>query len=184
MRNIHLLHHRRYPTSPTCRAELIRNSVANLKGSGLTKTEYDFSDTQTWVRTDRNLTFLDETPELNSLYDRDCIDIIASGPEKAPKQTQARTQVQPEPVSAPEQTSSHGSQQPSPANQLAIVAVTPANSAPTHSPVNFFGTDDSRFHEHAAPEKRRRLTASGYVTYNDSYHGSVSSGSPGPINHS
>lgn len=155
-----------------------------MKGSGLAKTEYDFSDTQPWVRTDRNLTFLDETPELNSLYDRDCIDIITYGPEKASKQTQDKVQVQPEPAPRPEQTTQHISQQPSPSNQIAAVVVTPANSAPTHSPVNFFGTDDSRFHEHAAPEKRRRLTASGYVPYAESFHGSMSSGSPGPITQS
>jgi hypothetical protein len=164
--------------------KLTQYSVANLKGSGLAKTEYDFSDNQPWVRTDRNLTFLDETPELNSLYDRDFIDVVAYGPEKAPTQTQQTVQVQPKhvPVSGP--TISHVAQQPSPSNQLAPVVVTPANSAPAHSPVNFFGTDDSRFHEHAAPEKRRRLTASGYVTYNDSFHGSASSGSPGQMNQS
>jgi hypothetical protein len=158
--------------------------VANLKGSGLAKTEYDFSDSQPWVRTDRNLTFLDETPELNSLYDRDCIDVIAYGPEKAAKETQPKTQTQTEPLPALENTTQHASEQPSPSNQIAPIVVTPANSGPAHSPVNFFGTDDSRFHEHASPEKRRRLTATGYVTYADSYHGSMSSGSPGPINHS
>ena len=149
----------------------------------MAKTEYDFSDNQPWVRTDRNLTFLDETPELNSLYDRDFIDVVAYGPEKAPKQTQQSVQVQPEPAPVSSSTTNHVTQQASP-NQLAPVVVTPANSAPAHSPVNFFGTDDSRFHEHAAPEKRRRLTASGYATYNNSFHGSASSESPGHMNQS
>ncbi|KAK4506883.1 hypothetical protein PRZ48_000616 [Zasmidium cellare] len=44
-------------------------SVANLKDSGLAKTEYDFSKKQTWMRTAKNLTFLDETPELINIYD-------------------------------------------------------------------------------------------------------------------
>jgi hypothetical protein len=166
------------------RVKLIQCSVANLKGSGLAKTEYDFSDNQPWVRTDRNLTFLDETPELNSLYDRDFIDVVAYGPEKAPQQTQQRVQIQPEFVSTSISIVNNVAQQTSPSNQLVPTVATPASSAPTHSPVNFFGTHDSRFHEHAAPEKRRRLTASGYVTYNDSFHGSVSSGSPGQMNQS
>jgi hypothetical protein len=127
---------------------------------------------------------LDETPELNSLYDRDCIDVIAYGPEKAAKQTESKAQTQIEPLPALENTTPHASEQLSPSNQIAPIVVTPANSGPAHSPVNFFGTDDSRFHERAAPEKRRRLTTSGYVNYTDSYHGSMSSGSPGPINHS
>ena len=150
----------------------------------MAKTEYDFSDSQPWVRTDRNLTFLDETPELNSLYDRDFIDVVAYGPEKAPKQTQPRVQAVPEPLPVSEPSVNDATQQVSPSYQLAPVVVTPASSALAHSPVNFFGTDDSRFHEHAAPEKRRRLTSSGYVTYNDSFHGSVSSGSPAHINQS
>lgn len=151
----------------------------------MAKTDYDFSDNQPWVRTDRNLTFLDETPELNSLYDRDFIDVVAYGPEKAPKQAQERAQLPLEPpatVSGP--SINPVTQQASPSNQLAPAVITPASSAPAQSPVNFFGTDDSRFHEHAAPEKRRRLTASGYVTYNDSFHGSASSGSPGPMTQS
>jgi hypothetical protein len=163
---------------------LIQHSVANLKGSGLAKTEYDFSDSQPWVRTDRNLTFLDETPELNSLYDRDCIDVIAYGPEKAPKQPPSTIETQHEVKVTPAQATRHISHQPSPSNQVAAVVVTPSNSASTHSPVNFFGTEDIRFHENAAPEKRRRLTTSGYVTYADSYHGSGSSASPGQVNHS
>ncbi|CAK4033557.1 Hypothetical predicted protein [Lecanosticta acicola] len=44
-------------------------SVANLEGSGLAKTEYDFSKKQTWVKTARSLTFLDETQELMNIYD-------------------------------------------------------------------------------------------------------------------
>lgn len=163
---------------------LIQYSVANLKGSGLAKTEYDFSDSQPWVRTDRNLTFLDETPELNSLYDRDCIDVIAYGPEKPPKQPPSTIEKQHEVKVAPAQTYQNTFQQPSPSNRAATVVVTPSNSASTHSPVNFFGTDDTRFHENAAPEKRRRLTTSGYVTYADSYHPSGSSASPGQMNHS
>jgi len=150
----------------------------------LAKTDYDFSETQPWVRTDRNLTFLDETPELNSLYDRDAIDVVAYGTERGPKQTQETAQVQPEPVLVSETTTNYVAQQASPSTQLVPVVVTPANSVPAHSPVNFFGTDDSRFHEHAAPEKRRRLTTSGYGPYTDSFHGSTSSGSPGQMNQS
>lgn len=45
------------------------SSVANLKGSGLAKTDYDFSKKQTWVKTARSLTFLDETQELMNIYD-------------------------------------------------------------------------------------------------------------------
>jgi hypothetical protein len=150
----------------------------------LAKTDYDFSDTQPWVRTDRNLTFLDETPELNSLYDRDFIDVVAYGPETVPKQPLERAQIQPELLPVSEPTTNDATQQGSPSNQLAPVVVTPANSVPAHSPVNFFGTDDSRFHEHAAPEKRRRLTTSGYVPYAGSFHGSTSSGSPGHMNQS
>ncbi|KAM0721298.1 hypothetical protein Q7P37_003586 [Cladosporium fusiforme] len=161
-------------------------SVANLKGSGLAKTEYDFSDSQPWVRTDRNLTFLDETPELNSLYDRDFIDVIAYGPEKAPKQAepQAKPQAHAQPVPVPEQRSKETSQHPSPSDQLPAVVTTPAGSAPDRSPLNVFGVDESRFHENAAPEKRRRLTTSGYVSYGESFPGSVSSGSPNNIAHS
>lgn len=35
------------------------------------KTEYDFGKNQQWVKTARSLTFLDETPELMSIYDHD-----------------------------------------------------------------------------------------------------------------
>lgn len=161
---------------------LTLNSVANLKGSGLAKTEYDFSDSQPWVRTDRNLTFLDETPELNSLYDRDFIDVIAYGPEKAPKHTGPQPQVKSGPV--PDHQTQDASQHQSPPNQLPVVATTPAGSAPAESPLNIFGVDESRFHENAAPEKRRRLTTSGYVSYGESFQDSVSSGSPNNIAHS
>ncbi|GAB7362556.1 hypothetical protein MBLNU230_g2873t1 [Neophaeotheca triangularis] len=55
-------------------------SVANTKGSGLAKTEYDFSKTQPWVNTALSLTFLDETPELTSIYqpDADALPIRSS----------------------------------------------------------------------------------------------------------
>lgn len=167
---------------------LTHHSVANLKGSGLAKIDYDFSDSQPWVRTDRNLTFLDETPELNSLYDRDGIDVIAYGPEKAPKQSQPATKPQaqpaPAPIPAPDQPIKQASHQPSPSDQLVNIVVTPSNSAPANSPGNLFGIEDTRYHENAAPEKRRRLTASGYVSYTDSFHGSVSSNSPAQMNQS
>lgn len=35
------------------------------------KADYDFSKSQPWVKTARNLTFLDETKELMSIYDHD-----------------------------------------------------------------------------------------------------------------
>ncbi|KAI7537251.1 hypothetical protein KC317_g18148, partial [Hortaea werneckii] len=43
-------------------------SIAS-KGSGPAKSDLDFSKTQPWVKTARNLTFLDETQELISIYD-------------------------------------------------------------------------------------------------------------------
>ncbi|OCK75378.1 hypothetical protein K432DRAFT_429464 [Lepidopterella palustris CBS 459.81] len=57
-----------------------RSIVANLKGSGLGKCEYDFSEDQTWCRTSHNLNFIDETQELVSIYDRDSEPDIASTP--------------------------------------------------------------------------------------------------------
>lgn len=176
----------------------LKNSVANLKGSGLAKTDFDFSDSQPWVRTDRNLTFLDETPELNSLYDRDSINVIASyGPDNS-SSTQPPLPPPPPSESQPPQTrslpfsdrstqhiTSQQQQQTSSPSQLVLATSTPANSAPANSPGNFFGVDDSRFHENAAPEKRRRLTTSGYVSYAESFRGSApSSNSPGQMNQS
>ncbi|TKA76956.1 hypothetical protein B0A49_01731 [Cryomyces minteri] len=47
--------------------------VANAKGSGLGKCDYDFSANQTWITTSsKNLSFIDETQELVSIYDREC----------------------------------------------------------------------------------------------------------------
>ncbi|KAJ9649400.1 hypothetical protein H2199_000175 [Coniosporium tulheliwenetii] len=45
--------------------------VTNAKGSGLGKCEYDFAENQPWCRTSHNLSFIDETRELVSIYDRD-----------------------------------------------------------------------------------------------------------------
>src|ERR1700712_2062674 len=53
-------------------ANTLHDSVANVKGSGPSKSEYDFAKSQTWLSTaHRNLVFLDETQELISIYDRD-----------------------------------------------------------------------------------------------------------------
>jgi hypothetical protein len=162
--------------------------VANLQGSGLAKTEYDFSQSQPWVRTDRNLTFLDETPELNSLYDRDSIDVLSYGPEKLSLNPAPQPKTQPQARTLPgldqliNDTTSQQQQQTSSPSQLVPATATPANSAPANSPSNFFGIDDSRFHENGAPSKRRRLTTSGQVSYTDSFHGSApSSNSPGQM---
>jgi hypothetical protein len=46
-------------------------SVANLKGSGLSKCDYDFATNQPWCRTPRQLHFIDETQELVSNYKGD-----------------------------------------------------------------------------------------------------------------
>lgn len=168
-------------------------SVANLKDSGLAKTEYDFSDSQPWVRTDRNLTFLDETPELNNLYDRDSFDVLGYAPEKAcsdktplpPPTTHQHARTLPGLDQLLRQTHSHQhrQRQTSSPSQFVPAIATPANSAPSNdSPSNFFGVDDSRFHENGAPSKRRRLNASGQISYTDSFHGSVqSSNSPGQV---
>lgn len=45
--------------------------MANIKGSGIGKCEYDFSKNQPWCKTTHNLSYVDETPELRNIYDHD-----------------------------------------------------------------------------------------------------------------
>ncbi|OJD31959.1 arca-like protein [Diplodia corticola] len=47
------------------------NVVANVKGSGIGKCDYDFSKTQPWCKITHSLNYVDETPELRNIYDHD-----------------------------------------------------------------------------------------------------------------
>lgn len=129
--------------------------MANVKGSGLSKTEYDFSKTQTWMSTSRNLTFLDETQELISIYDRD------SDPENV--------------ANTPLHWTESVYSAPTPAQQDGNMPGSPSSTRPNLARLDSAG--GSSLIDIASPTKRRRLT------FSSSYQGSTGE-SPGQYQHS
>jgi hypothetical protein len=114
-----------------------RPSVTTPKSAG-PKTDYDFSKSQPWVRTDRNLTFLDETKELMSIYDHE-----PDETEIESTFTSGNT-TQPIPRSVPDTVPGNGG------------LSGPSNSA-LERPNSTGQIDDVEF---SSPTKRRRLTSS------------------------
>lgn len=109
--------------------------MANAKGSGLGKCEYDFAENQPWCRTSHNLSFIDETRELVSIYDRD------SDPE---------TNNVPTPIDW------GGSTRSAPEPSSATLPPPRSRPAPLRTNSNSIGTPG--INELSSPTKRRRLT--------------------------
>ena len=111
------------------------------------RTDYDFSKSQPWVRTDRSLVFLDETKELMSIYDHEPNETEI---ENAPtSEDTAKPIPRSVPDSVPENGGSSGQSQS---------VVERSNSAGQIDDVEF-----------SSPTKRRRLT------FSTSHHPSPSS---------
>ncbi|KAI7325039.1 hypothetical protein KC340_g6201 [Hortaea werneckii] len=118
-------------------------SIAS-KGPGPARSDLDFSKTQPWVKTARNLTFLDETQELISIYDH------AAEPE-----TDYTAVFQwPESTGTPSGPSSGFDTHSAPRDSPATV-----NSNSALERVHSTGHAD--FARLSSPAKRRRLTTSG-----------------------
>lgn len=134
----------------------MHDSVANVKGSGLSKSEYDFAKNQTWLSTtNRNLTFLDETQELISIYDRD------SDPENA--------------TNTPLHWTGSAYSAPINVQHDQIQVGSPSRTRPI--PSRLGSTGGSSVGDLTSPTKRRRLT------FSSSYQGSMGE-SPGQYQHS
>ena len=135
----------------------ILHSVANAKGPSLPKAEYDFSKSQPWVKTSRNLTFLDETKELMNIYDHDISD------DNETESTSAEPEV----------------------NKVIPRSIPSGTVEDRHSPVNIQpvfepskSNDDDNAGELSSPTKKRRLMG------HDSYQTSPISTSPVDFLHS
>ena len=109
----------------------------------MAKTEYEYKKTQPWVNTARNLTFLDETQELISIYDRESdVDNTFTAPLQWTNTNQST------PPSAPE---SHSQPSDSPADPRPFLE-------------RISSTGHSSFNGLSSPTKRRRLTFSNSLT--------------------
>lgn len=127
-------------------------SVANLKGSGLGRCDYDFSDSQPWCKTSQNLNFIDETPDIVNIYDRD------SESDNA--------------VTTPLDWG--GSARSAPETQSVVCDSTPR---PVH--LRTESTGAASVHDVASPTKRRRVH-SPLAAFGGSFHGSPEQASSVP----
>ncbi|KAF2721018.1 hypothetical protein K431DRAFT_285277 [Polychaeton citri CBS 116435] len=162
------------------------NSIASVGSNS--KNEYDFSKTQPWVTTARNLAFVDETQELISIYDRDAENTtytVSSQQSGGPSTANQDARVSEFSIIEPTRTGS--SNHVSPAQHISPMNhVSPAKSSHSHPSPHDSAThraaDRPSFPDLSSPTKKRRLT------FSSSYHGtpaaeSTSSLSPSNMFH-
>ncbi|KAK3623883.1 hypothetical protein LTR56_021339 [Elasticomyces elasticus] len=126
--------------------------LCSEKNAGPAKAEFDFSSGQPWVKTQRNLTFLDEAQELISIYDH------AAEPEiDYPIVVEAQKEVTGGHTTPAVEVSSRQSNSPAPGNKTLSLDQVDSSSY-------------ASFSDLSSPTKRRRLTFN-----SDSYHASPTS---------
>ncbi|TKA51016.1 hypothetical protein B0A55_13008 [Friedmanniomyces simplex] len=135
-----------------------RHGNGSEKNAGPAKSEFDFSEAQPWVNTQRNLTFLDETPELISIYDHS-VEPEINYPAVATGQWDGTAGGQSAAPSSALESSSVPSTSPAPGTRLSLERVECGGY--------------TTFSDLTSPTKRRRLTFN-----KDSYQASPTSGSP------
>jgi hypothetical protein len=179
----------RLVTHPYCRRPhhlrfLTLRSVVSLKLPIVEGLGRCFSDTQPWVRTDLRLNFLDQTAELEILYEQEMRDVFTPVSRKASKQPQLlhlKGQESISPRSIPgvsEQTSAHIS--------ISISTYMPAGPTDTQPPrvQRPFATTESDIRESVSQVEEQTPTSSAYGPYLYSYPGSYFDISPGGLSHS